>query len=64
MPGVEVHAHRVAALLQAQQGGAVGIGVLPALWEPALLLFIGALGLGLGEGIRSLQRSGWLLLIA
>ena len=64
MPGVEVHAHRLAALLQAQQGGAVGIGVLPALWEPALLLFIGALGLGLGEGIRSLQRSGWLLLIA
>ena len=29
-----------------------------------MLLLIGALGLGLGEGIRSLQRSGWLLLIA
>ena len=27
MPGVEVHAHRVAALLQAQQGAAGGIGV-------------------------------------
>ena len=64
MPGVEVHAHRVAALLQAQQGAAGGIGVLPAVWEPALLLLIGALGLGLGEGIRSLQRSGWLLLMA
>jgi len=64
MPGVEVHAHRVAALLQAQQGAAGGIGVLPAVWEPTLLLLIGALGLGLGEGIRSLQRSGWLLLMA
>ena len=64
MPGVEIHAHRLAALIKADQGWGVGIGVLPAAWEPALLLLVGALGLGLGEGIRSLQRSGWLLLLA
>ena len=64
MPGVEIHAHRLAALIKAHQGASAGIGVLPTLWEPALLLLVGALGLGLGEGIRSLQRSGWLLLIA
>ena len=64
IPGVEIHAHRLAALIKADQGWGAGIGVLPAAWEPALLLLIGALGLGLGEGIRSLQRSGWLLLLA
>ena len=63
MPGVEVHAHRLAALLKAQQGSAGGIGILPAIWEPILLLLIGGLGVALGEGIRSLQRSGWLLLL-
>ena len=64
MPGVEIHAHRLAALIKAHQGSSAGIGVLPALWEPALLLLIAAVGFGLGEGIRSLRLSGWLLLIA
>jgi len=63
MPGVEVHAHRVAALISAQQLGDRGITVMPAGWEPVLLLFISLIGVGLGEGIRSLQRSGWLLLV-
>jgi len=64
MPGVEIHAHRLAALIKARQNPSAGIGVLPAFSEPALLLLVGALGVGLGEGIRSLRRSGWLLLIA
>ena len=31
MPGVEIHAHRLAALIKAHQGASAGIGVLPSL---------------------------------
>lgn len=57
MPGVEVHGHRVLALLDRLDHGDRGIRVLPG-WAELLLLPLGLLlGLALGEGRGSLRRS-------
>jgi len=57
MPGVEVHGHRVLALLDRLDHGDRGIRVLPD-WGEHLLLPVGLLlGLLLGEARGSLRRS-------
>ncbi|MEB3266093.1 MAG: adenylate/guanylate cyclase domain-containing protein [Cyanobacteriota bacterium] len=57
MPGVEVHAHRLAALLVRDGGGQLGLEAAPG-WANALLVSLAlAVGLGLAEGIASLRRS-------
>lgn len=57
MPGVEVHAHRLAALLALEAGRPIGLRVAPG-WLNSLLLVAGiGIGIGLGEGVRTLSRS-------
>ena len=57
MPGVEVHGHRLLALLDRLDHGDRGIRVLPD-WAEQLLLPVGLLiGLALGEMRGSLRRS-------
>lgn len=57
MPGVELHAHRLAALLALEAGAPAAIRPAPA-WANGLLLALAlAAGVGLGEGTASLRRS-------
>ena len=57
MPGVEIHAHRTAALLAQESSQSFGLMAAPG-WANALLVLAGlGLGIGLGEGIGSLRRS-------
>ncbi|MCP9873676.1 adenylate/guanylate cyclase domain-containing protein [Synechococcus sp. Cruz CV-v-12] len=57
MPGVEIHAHRTAALLAQESSHSFGLLAAPG-WANALLVLAGlGLGIGLGEGIGSLRRS-------
>ena len=62
MPGVEVHAHRLAALSRLGQGNHYQMDVLPAFTETIALALITAAGIAIGEGIKALRRSGWVLL--
>ncbi|WP_353079392.1 adenylate/guanylate cyclase domain-containing protein, partial [Synechococcus lacustris] len=62
MPGVEVHAHRLAALSRLGQGNHYQMNVLPAFTETIALALITAAGIAIGEGIKALRRSGWVLL--
>ena len=57
MPGVEVHGHRVLALLDRLDHGDRGIRVLPGWAELLLLPLALLLGLALGEGRGSLRWS-------
>jgi adenylate cyclase len=63
MPGVEVHAQRLAALLDLKPNGGFRTSVLPNWSGSLLLLLTAALGIGIGEGAQALRRSGWLLLV-
>ena len=58
MPGVDLHAHRLAALMAQERGTPLGIGAVPD-WLNTLLL-VGAItaGAALGEGLPNLRRSG------
>ncbi|NBO29315.1 MAG: adenylate/guanylate cyclase domain-containing protein [Synechococcaceae bacterium WB8_1A_041] len=62
MPGVEVHAHRLAALSRLGQGNHYQMDVLPSFTETIALALIAAAGVAIGEGIKALRRSGWILL--
>ena len=62
MPGVEVHAHRLAALIRLGQGNHYQMDVLPAFTETIALALITAAGIAIGEGIKAMRRSGWVLL--
>lgn len=57
LPGVEIHAHRLAALLALDAGQSPGIQAAPARLNTALLLVALVAGLALGEGVASLRRS-------
>jgi len=57
MPGVELHAHRLAALLAWERGEPVGLRAVHGGLNGLVLASAAALGLGLGEGVRSLRRS-------
>lgn len=57
LPGVEIHAHRLAALLADETGGNPGIQASPVAVNGVLLLLgIGA-GLLVGEGVANLRRA-------
>jgi adenylate cyclase len=57
MPGVEIHAHRLAALLELEQGRGLGLVAAPG-WVNGLLLAAGVgAGVAVGERIRSLRQS-------
>ena len=57
LPGVEVHALRLAALLD-RRNGSLPLGfVMPGSGDLALSLALAALGIALGEAFRSLRRS-------
>ncbi len=64
MPGVEIHAQRVASLLDHRRGpsganrdGTAAITAAPGWVDHALDLLAAAVGIALGEGFRSLRRS-------
>ncbi len=57
MPGVEVHALRVAALLDRQQGILVRGFLMPGWGNMMLILATAGLGLWLGESFSTLRRS-------
>lgn len=57
MPGVEIHAHRLAALLDLQAGRPHGIQPAPPWLNHLLLLLAAAIGLVLGERVGRLRRS-------
>jgi len=57
LPGVEIHAHRVAALLTFAGGHHQGIQPVPASVNLLLLALAMGAGVAVGEGIRSLRRS-------
>lgn len=57
MPGVEIHAHRLASLLALAAGHPLGIQAAPRSLNAVLLLMACAAGVLLGEGIPSLRRS-------
>ncbi len=70
MAGVDLHAQRLAALLADAEGRPAGLRAAPGWVNGTLALVAAALGVGLGEGIRSLRRSqslvagiavGWLI---
>ena len=63
MPGVEVHGHRLAALLDLGAGRKFQMEALPTWVEGLLLLLAMGAGIAIGEGAQALRRSGWLLLI-
>ena len=64
MPGVEVHAHRLAALLALEAGQPIGLRAAPG-WLNSLLLVAGiGIGIGLGEGVRTLSRSQMAVAVA
>lgn len=57
LPGVEIHAHRLAALLAEETGGDPGLQAAPVAVNVLLLLLGVGAGLLVGEGVRSLRRS-------
>lgn len=58
VPGVELHAHRLASLLDRLDGNdRTRIRTIPIWAKRGLELLAIALGIGLGEGFRSLRRS-------
>ena len=63
MPGVEVHGHRLAALVDLEGGGKFQMEALPSWAEGLLLLIAIGAGIAIGEAAQALRRSGWLLLI-
>ena len=62
MPGVEIHAHRLAALIALQEGRPLGMGAAPAWVNKAGLVAAILVGIGLGEGVRKLRHSQTLVL--
>jgi adenylate cyclase len=58
VPGVELHAHRLASLLDRSSGGhRLGLKTLPGWTKHALDLLAVGLGIGLGEAFVHLRRS-------
>ena len=57
MPGVELHAHRLAGLLSLTAGTPAGIQAAPSGVNGLLLLLGLTAGVALGEGVGSLRRS-------
>lgn len=57
MAGVDLHAQRLASLLADEQGRRPGLRAAPGWFNGVLALAAAGLGVGLGEGIRSLRRS-------
>jgi len=57
MAGVELHAHRLAALVALQQGRHLGVGAAPPWLNTSLLLAAVLAGVAMGEGIGKLRRS-------
>jgi adenylate cyclase len=57
MAGVDVHAQRLAALLERERGGRPGLTAAPGWLNGTLLLAAVLAGVALGEGIGSLRRS-------
>ncbi|MCP9808173.1 CHASE2 domain-containing protein [Cyanobium sp. HWJ4-Hawea] len=64
MPGVEVHAQRLAALLDLKPNGGFRTSVLPDWNRLVVLLLTAALGIGIGEGAKAMRRSGLLLIVS
>jgi len=62
--GVELHAHRLAALIALQRGQPLGVRAAPPWLNAALLVAAALAGVGLGEGIRRLRRSQLTVLAA
>ena len=62
MPGVEIHAHRLAGLLALEAGRSLGIRAAPPFVNGLLLVSCASVGVILGERVLSLRRS--LLLVA
>lgn len=58
IPGVELHAHRLASLLDRKDGlGGTRIRTIPEWLETAIELLAIATGIGVGEGFRNLRSS-------
>ncbi|MFO0016561.1 MAG: adenylate/guanylate cyclase domain-containing protein [Synechococcaceae cyanobacterium] len=57
MAGVDLHAQRLASLLERERGRRPGLTAAPGWLNGALLLVAALAGVGLGEGIGSLRRS-------
>jgi adenylate cyclase len=57
MAGVDLHAQRLAALLERERGRRLGLTAAPGWLNGGLLLAAILAGVGLGEGIGSLRRS-------
>ena len=57
MPGVEMHAHRLASLLALADGRPLGIQAAPSALNATLLLFAITAGLVIGERIPNLRHS-------
>jgi adenylate cyclase len=57
LAGVEVHAHRLAALIALPGGRPLGLRAAPPWLNTALLVAAVLAGVALGEGIRALRRS-------
>lgn len=64
MPGVEIHAHRLAALIALQQGRPLGMHAAPSAFNAGLVVAAGLAGLALGEGVAALRRSQSSVLMA
>lgn len=63
MPGVDLHAHRLAALMAQERGTALEIAAAPAWFNMLLLAGAIAAGLALGEGLSSLRRSSQVVVL-
>jgi adenylate cyclase len=57
LAGVELHAHRLAALIALQRGRPMGLRTAPPWLNTALVVAAVLAGVALGEGIRALRRS-------
>jgi len=57
LAGVDLHAQRLAALLERERGRRPGLTAAPGWLNGVLLLVAGLAGVGLGEGLGSLRRS-------
>jgi adenylate cyclase len=57
LAGVELHAHRLAALISLQEGRILGLRAAPPWLNSALLVSAVLAGVALGEGIGALRRS-------
>jgi adenylate cyclase len=64
MSGVDLHAHRLAALIALQEGRQLGLRAAPPWLNTALLVAAVLAGVALGEGIRALRRSQSTVLVA